>query len=184
VWRYAGYRGDPPDEESELHEILQEVIAELPNLLSCRLCYREFSLSDGDFPFSCDSEQLKNMIDGCERIVLFAVTLGLNFDRYLLRYSRAFPVKALLLQALGGERAEALAEHFCCVKREEYQKQGYTITRRFSPGYGDWPLRGQKEIMELLQCHKNIGVTLNESFLMTPTKSITAVFGIKESKQE
>ena len=48
---------------------------------------------------------------------------------------------------------------------------------RFSPGYGDLSLEVQKEIFSLLDCPRKIGVSLGDSLLMTPSKSVTAIIG-------
>ena len=49
---------------------------------------------------------------------------------------------------------------------------------RFSPGYGDLPLTAQREMFRMLECEKRIGVYLNESLLMSPSKSVTAIVGL------
>ena len=50
---------------------------------------------------------------------------------------------------------------------------------RFSPGYGDFDLKYQKDILEYLDANKKIGISLTDSLMMIPTKSITAIIGIK-----
>jgi cobalamin-dependent methionine synthase I len=113
-------------------------------------------------------------LSGCSEVVIFAATVGLDFDRLVGRYKRVSPSKALLIQALGAERVEALCDKFCA---------GFEgRTSRFSPGYGDLELQSQKEIFDLLRVEEKIGISLNESLLMTPTKSVTAIFGIKDEK--
>ena len=54
---------------------------------------------------------------------------------------------------------------------------------RFSPGYGDFDIRYQKSIMRMLDCAKNIGLTMTDSYMMTPTKSVTAVIGASPVKE-
>ena len=61
---------------------------------------------------------------------------------------------------------------------EEAAAEGRTCTPRFSPGYGDLPLETQRDVFRLLDCERKIGVWLNESLLMTPSKSVTAIFGL------
>lgn len=51
---------------------------------------------------------------------------------------------------------------------------------RFSAGYGDLPLEVQKDIFRVLDCPRKIGLTLNDSLLMSPTKSVTAIVGIED----
>jgi len=47
-------------------------------------------------------------------------------------------------------------------------------TKRIAPGYGDFPLSAQKEIIKLFP---DSGVVCNESFMLTPIKSMTGVTG-------
>jgi cobalamin-dependent methionine synthase I len=56
---------------------------------------------------------------------------------------------------------------------------GKEHTGRFSPGYGDMPLDLQGVILELLEAGKRLGIALGESKLMSPSKSVTALIGIK-----
>ena len=58
--------------------------------------------------------------------------------------------------------------------------KGLHARPRFSPGYGDFPLEVQRDFERILEMPKTIGVTLSDSLLMTPTKSITAVIGLSE----
>ena len=83
------------------------------------------------------------------------------------------------MQALGAERIEALCDAFCDSLISE---KGVLLRPRFSPGYGDLPLEVQKDIFSLLECHKRIGVSLNESLLMSPSKSVTAFVGLEVQK--
>ena len=64
----------------------------------------------------------------------------------------------------------------------EAAKEGFFLTPRFSPGYGDLPLEVQKDVFRILECGVRIGISLNESLLMTPSKSVTAIFGLRRSK--
>ena len=89
---------------------------------------------------------------------------------------------ALCLQAIGSERAEALCDAFCNDMASEYTKYGKVLRPRFSAGYGDLPLSLQRDITGVLQTPKNIGISLNESLLMSPSKSVTAIIGIKGEK--
>ena len=55
---------------------------------------------------------------------------------------------------------------------------------RFSPGYGDLPLELQKDVFRVLDCPRKIGLSLNESLLMSPSKSVTAIIGIGKGDVE
>ena len=52
------------------------------------------------------------------------------------------------------------------------------MTDRYSPGYGDLPLTLQPQLLSLLDAARQIGLTLTDTCLMTPRKSVTALFGL------
>ena len=79
---------------------------------------------------------------------------------------------------------EALSDLFNAQIEEEAGAQGMSLRPRFSPGYGDLPLVVQKEFMTLLDCAHLIGINLNESLLMSPSKSVTAVIGMYQERKK
>ena len=167
ILRYAGCR----EADERVRALLGECLDEVLPVLSYTVCFREIDPA----PFAARSAQLARCLDGCERVVLMAATLGVGIDRLIAKYGRLSPAKAVLLQAIGTERAEALCDAFCDDLAEE---TGLIPRPRFSPGYGDLPLSVQQEVVALLQADKRIGVTLNDSFLMSPSKSVTAFVGL------
>ena len=67
----------------------------------------------------------------------------------------------------------------CCKKlKEEMRKSGLYINTRFSPGYGDLSIEKQTDIISVLNCTKLIGLTVTDSFILLPRKSITALIGV------
>ena len=58
------------------------------------------------------------------------------------------------------------------------------MTTRFSPGYGDYPIELQKSFLHILDAPRKIGLTANDSFLLTPVKSVTAIIGLSENPIE
>ena len=154
---------------------------ELKSVLSPRVCYTLLPVTitdDGvDFSlFSVNSKHLKKNLNGCKSAVVFVASVGLGVDRLIAKYGKISPVKALCMQAIGSERAEALAEEVCKGLKAEYR----AMRPRFSPGYGDLPLTTQRDIFTLLNCQKVMGVGLTEECLMTPSKSISAFVGVIE----
>lgn len=164
--------------ESELARALDEALS----VCTYRVCYAEFALGmqngEVDLGFTrVTSRDLAKNLAGCTHVTVFAATVGLGLDRLIARYSRLSPVRALCLQAIGAERVEALCDAFETDVR--YASFHGRIHARFSPGYGDLPLDFQREIFRLLDCPRRIGLTLNESLLMSPSKSVTALIGIE-----
>ena len=112
--------------------------------------------------------------------VIFGATVGLEADRLIKRYSRLDTARAVMLQAIGAERIEALCDAFCADIEENVAERGLFTRPRFSPGYGDLPLEIQRDFVRVLDCRRKIGVTLNESLLMSPSKSVTAIIGLSD----
>lgn len=178
--RYAGAFG----ESEEMLSLLEETSGELLPRLDYKVCYCELDAAfcDGayDLGFALvSSNSLARCLSGCERIILFAATIGLELDRAARRYSSTSGSRALMAQGIGAERIESLCDAFCLDIAREYEAQGFECTPRFSPGYGDLPLDLQRDIFAYLKPEGRIGITLNESLLMTPTKSVTAIVGLR-----
>lgn len=172
ILRYAGCR-KPNEAESAL---LQSCLNELGAGEAGRVCYAELPLKiAGDEvtlgTLTVRSQKLARHLKECESAVIFAATAGLTLDRLIARYSATVPSRGLMFQAIGAERIEALCNVFC-------GEWPHAVTR-FSPGYGDLPLAFQRDIFRLLDCPRHIGLSLNQSLLMSPTKSVTAVVGLK-----
>jgi len=180
VLRYAGVRTADPKTE----KILDDCISQIQDRLSYKVCYRIYDIEHGDGETSLEftkssSALLRKRLDGCEKIVLFCATVGVEMDRLIARASAMSSARAVLLQALGSERVEALCDEFCASLGGELGEKGLILTPRFSPGYGDLPLEMQRDVFASLECSKRIGVSLGEDLFMTPTKSVTAIIGIK-----
>lgn len=185
--RYAGCRQDAAAEEKRL---LEECLQEIDGRLTYQVCWERFPIrwTEGglDLGFvKTDSAGLSKNLEGAEEILLFAATIGLEMDRAIRRYTNLSPAKALFFQAIGAERIESLCDAFCEEQAAALQAEGKFLKPRFSPGYGDLPLTLQKDIFRVLDCPRQIGLTLNESLLMSPSKSVTAIVGItKEERME
>ncbi len=168
ILRYAGCR----EETAEISELLDWCIVEAEKCLTYKVCYGIF-----DNKGESGSSSLEKNLRGCSKVILFAATLGISLDRLIVKYGKLSPSKALMMQAIGAERIESLCDAFC---RDMSKELGAELKPRFSPGYGDLPLESQRNIFRVLDCPRKIGLTLNESMLMSPTKSVTAIVGIKD----
>lgn len=181
VLRYSGCK----NATDEINELLDSACKEAEGTVAFRVCYAEFPLkiegSNCDFSFAkVNSSDLAKNLQGCKSAVIFAATIGLGFDRLIAKYSKVSASKALIFQALGAERIEALCDEFCNDLALEKKEQGLCLKPRFSPGYGDLPLEFQKDIFRVLDCPRQIGLTLGDNLLMSPTKSVTAIVGISD----
>ena len=83
---------------------------------------------------------------------------------------------AILLDAAATAATEQVADSITRLIRQQANRQGCSITSRFSPGYGNWGLEIQPAMLQLSGAHK-IGVRATESYMLIPRKSVTAVIG-------
>lgn len=182
VLRYAGYLGLPETMDETLRAVFAQVVEELKGAFSYQVCYRRMEVTWEDgmplFPLQTQSKDLARCLNGSSEVILFAATVGLEIDRHIAKHQRFSPTKALLMQAYGAERVETLCNAFCGEIKRQAEAEGLQCTARFSPGYGDLPLEAQRDVFRLLDCNRKIGISLNESLLMTPSKSVTALFGM------
>ena len=179
ILRYMGCR----EETIETAELIDHCLTRCDGIFAPRVVFAEFDISQNnsfiDLGFATvQSKDLAKDLDGCESVILFCATVGHAIDRLIAKNSRLSPAKALCLQAIGAEAIEALCECFCSDMACEHTKKGYSLRPRFSAGYGDLTLELQRDIFRVLECEKRVGVALNESLLMSPSKSVTAIIGV------
>ena len=161
---------------------LQECLEAAKGAAQCRAVWRRYPLTqDGellDLGFAkTDSRDLKRHLEGCGEILLFACTAGAETDRRIARAKLQSPARGLLMHAIGAQQVEGACDRLCRRLAEQFPDR--YLTDRFSPGYGDLPLELQRDVMAALDCGRTVGITLSESLLMAPSKSVTAIIGMK-----
>lgn len=179
--RYLGYGKNAVD--AQTLEMIEESFLVLQSAARRKSIYRIFDLSlDGakNIRFGgleVESKSLGKNLLGCDKIVLFGATLGVGVDQLLFRTSKTDMARTVVLQAC----AAALLEEYCdaCQDEiaEEMKKEGRFVRPRFSPGYGDFSIECQRYVIRLLDSAKTIGLTVTDSMMMVPSKSVTAVIG-------
>ena len=111
----------------------------------------------------------------CKHIALFSVTLGYGADRVIAAAKRIGSAAAFVTDAVASAMTEAAADAAEAHLRALTPQINWG--RRKSPGYGRLPLSLQSPLLQLTRASQYLGVTLTESNLMSPTKSITAILG-------
>ena len=166
---------------------LQESLVAARGAAQCRAVWCRYPLKRNgeelDLGFAKTTSQgLKRHLEGCDEIILFACTAGAEMDRRIGRAKLQSPAKGLLMHAIGAQQVEGGCDRLCRQLAEQFPDR--QLTDRYSPGYGDLPLEMQRDVMTALDCGLTVGMTLTESLLMTPSKSVTAIIGMKERKPE
>ncbi len=182
VFRYLGYHNHVPDQTIQkiaidcVTELLDNcVMKEINKRYSCIVENKKIII---DNRVIIESKNLSKNLADCKEVILFAATLGTQADRLIKKYSFLEISKAVVMQAA----AAAVIEEYCdqCQKKieTELEKENLFLRPRFSPGYGDFDLKYQKDMIALLDCPRKIGLTLTDSLLLAPSKSVTAIMGI------
>lgn len=160
------------------------------NILNCELkgCYLRSKIKDRGVGYielesgvRWVSAKLSAFLEHSEEIFLLAVTAGEGLTKRrdeLIAEESAF--EPVIIDALGSEMVEAAADWLHNYLGRGLLRMGQKCSRlRYSPGYGDFELSNQKSFFKLLKL-EGVGLTLSDSYLITPEKSITAVIGIEK----
>ena len=139
-------------------------------LAAARPVSRRRKVATADLPFQ--SRDLCRCLRGAREAYLFAATLGHDVDRLIRKYAALSAADLLIVQAIAATAIEAYID-------DETASWGERLLPRFSPGYGDLPLSVQPDFLAALDAQKTLGITLTETFLMIPSKSVTAIIGIQ-----
>ena len=127
-------------------------------------------------------KDIESHLSGCEKAIVMGATVGSGADK-LIRVSQISDMaRAVVMDSLASVAVEQVCNAFDKIIAEKYSD--YNMTFRFSPGYGDYPIELQKIILQMLDAPKKIGLCTNDNFLLTPTKSVTAVLGLSKNPIE
>jgi hypothetical protein len=139
--------------------------------------------SNGTITFTSTSSvfrgrSITKLLSSCFAAILTAVTIGMELEELIHHETLAGNLeKALALDTIGSEAAEAAAEslntHLISLARQEK----LTLTKRYSPGYGDFTLDNQIQFFQALSLG-DFEISIDKNFVLTPRKTITAVLGV------
>ena len=180
--RYLGCRGAAPDQataallEARIQAV-EEAAAPRWTALEVPLTLRPGGVELGDW--SIRSEKLRAHLEGCTSALLFGATLGVGVDRLIARSAAGRVAQAAVDQAVAAALIEAVCDDACDQLAGQYP--GKYLRPRFSPGYGDFPLTDQPELLRRLDGPRKIGLTATDSCLLAPIKSVTAVIGVADT---
>lgn len=177
---FLGWRGTPVDGTilADIREMTELALRELqPRVVTLRRRILMGGTLEGT-SLTPQGSAVRAMLSPCAEAVLMAGTLGAQSERLLLRMQAQDASRALLLDAVLSAGIEAVMDAQEDALRSQIEKEGLYLTDRFSPGYGDMPMAQTREICEVLGTQRRIGLTLSQSGIMIPRKSVTAILGI------
>ena len=129
-------------------------------------------------PFTIEGNSIRKHLAGAERVVFFAATIGEAVEDAVTRhFGEGSYAYSVLLDAAATATVEQTCDACEAMLRPQFAKEGFTMRWRFSPGYGDWDIHAQPELLRLSHADA-IGISLTESLMLRPRKSVTAVIGL------
>lgn len=175
VLRYLYMGGRAPDDA--LASRIDELRAKAAREIHARRVWRRFPMEELArlLPLRGTVER---HLEGCHAAFLACGTLGAQFDAFQRRQAAASGAAGLIVQAIGAAAIEQWMDATEDVLRNELAS-GETLVPRYSPGYGDFPLAAQQPLLALLDAPLKAGVSLTAASLMVPTKSVSAIIGVK-----
>ncbi len=124
------------------------------------------------------SNSMINLFEGIDSLIVGVVTIGSSLENQVSRFFTAgeYP-RAIALDAVGTVAVRFFRDQLTSLACQESREQGMQTTTCFSPGSVDWNISQQKNIFQMIPVEK-IGVSLTESYMMVPQKSLSWIIGV------
>ena len=172
IYEQMGYHGVEPDEAIQ-REVLK-VMEEVRPWLCPRFCYQVVK----ELPAFDMGKIILGQLCGSEAYALFICTSGKEYEAYQHRLKdQGDMVRIFIADALGSVIAEKCADVMEECLQESIDKLQWHHTNRFSPGYCGWHVSQQQLLFPLFEGN-TCGVTLTDSSLMVPIKSVSGIIGL------
>jgi hypothetical protein len=177
-------QGNSPLPFPELISNVLEKAKDLPNIRGEYELFEPVRFSRGkDRITICEKvlnikEKIGTELAGITSAAIFLSTAGPEIQEWsedLL--NQGDPTTSYIVDVLGSEIAEAVAEIIHDRVEAEMNEKGLSVTTRFSPGYCEWNVEDQHVIFSLLK-ENFCNIQLTESALMVPVKSVSGIIGI------
>jgi len=187
ILRTMGYHGS--EIPAELESLIRRCIRQTLDTVQPRAVFRRFPIekdtggihiSGTDLIFPGTS--IQKHLETSDEVWLVAITVGQETDKLIRTALSEMPEEGIILDSCAAAAVEAAADKVQEMLRETVEREGKFITSRFSPGYGDLPLTVQRNFLTVLDTSRKIGLSVTESFLMVPSKSVTAIIGISPTE--
>ncbi len=123
-------------------------------------------------------ESVKAHLEGCNKAILMAATISIGVDRLIRMAQIQDMTYALALDSFASAAIEQVCDKVENIIKRDIQ-EGY-LTFRFGVGYGDLPIKLQKDFLNVLNAPKLIGLNATASHMLIPSKSVTAVIGLSD----
>jgi hypothetical protein len=148
-----------------------------------KVIIRDDSFSVGNIEFKSGNTIASQLADS-EYIAAIIATAGSKVREMSIRLiDNGELLDGYIVDTIGSLAAESAADFVQNYVEDQAARDGLKVTNRLSPGYCGWDVSEQHKLFSLLP-DNFCRVTLNESALMIPIKSISAVVGIGKNARK
>ena len=186
LYKLMGYKGQKP--EASILELVERMWSKL---VDCCTPHAGYRLLDGG-RYETDKVKVADAVlhtgpiiaeamGEASSIAIFTVTLGAGYDKWMQEIKQEDNIMhEFVANSMATVVAESITEELIAVLRKNVQEQGLKATNNYSPGYCGWPLMEQQLLFSFLP-NGISGITLTESCLMLPIKSVSGIIGVGEN---
>ena len=122
---------------------------------------------------------ISRQLRGSSAFAFFVATAGMEFENLQEQLkAEGDMVSIFIADAMGSVIAEKAADCMELALQQTLASSGLKHTNRFSPGYCGWHVSQQHMLFSHFPTPQPCGITLSESSLMTPIKSVSGIIGI------
>ena len=172
--------------EQNIAEYIKKAINTGYTLIEPKAIYRTFPIvkTEGEHPGIEGSpglffgKKISADFAECDYVTILCTTIGPGIPDRADDLKKTEATDSFYLEHVGGWMADYFAERVDERIQVECRKNGYKGGFRYAPGYGDWLLSAQPDLMRITEAHR-LGVVLNDSNIMIPRKSVSAAIGWK-----
>ena len=186
IYRRLGYRKGKTQLTPEQKDEVEHYIEDALSLISLKGAGISISIQEKKSSgiilstgIVFESVHLSAFLEDCREIVLMGATAGSDIIEAIREDSAENNLtRAVVFDATASEVVDASLDWIMNYFNQELRRENKRLTStRFSAGYHDFLLENQKIICDILQLQR-IGININENFILTPEKSVTAVAGV------
>jgi hypothetical protein len=180
--------GVPSRARPQLRKLATAMIERARPLLSPAVAYEVFDVQEVRHErlvisprVSLHSPRLVSALGGAQQIGVAVCSIGPQLEEAVhAMFAAGQAVEAAVLDGVGSAAVDELSQRVCGMFGDIARERGLMAGSPISPGESDWPLEAQRDLFDLLPAEE-IGVTLRDSYLMYPLKSLSMVVGIGQN---
>jgi hypothetical protein len=182
---YIGFT--PGSTPEPFPEMIGEILLEAENRINPQggyVIYNDLFIDNsakrievGDTAFATGPIVTKQL-EKASSVAVFACTVGKEVSEWASAVNKkGNPINSYIIDSLGSIAVEQAMDLIQAKLKENMAKKGLLVTNRYSPGYCGWETQEQKNLFGLIP-ESFCGISLTESMLMKPIKSVSGVVGI------